>query len=109
MTNPVTPPPELVQEWTSYANEEDGMDVWSRFATWSAQWGADQELEACCKVLEVSDRNAREFLYAARRPKPPSLKKQALAALGRYMTGETILTNESVDTIRRALEELPDN
>jgi hypothetical protein len=44
----------------------------------------------------------------ATRPKPPSLKEQALTALTRYTTGETILTNESVDTIRRALEQLDD-
>jgi hypothetical protein len=45
---------------------------------------------------------------AARRPKPPSLKEQALTALERYMTGETILTKDSLDTIRRALEQLPE-
>jgi hypothetical protein len=41
-------------------------------------------------------------------PKPPSLKEQALTALTRYTTGETILTNGSVDIIRRALEQLDD-
>ena len=45
---------------------------------------------------------------AALRPKPPSLKEQALAVLTQYMTGKTILTNDSVDTIRRALEALDD-
>jgi hypothetical protein len=47
-------------------------------------------------------------LRAARRPKPPSLKEQALAVLTQYMTGKTILTKDSVDTIRRALEALDD-
>ena len=49
-----------------------------------------------------------DSLRAARRPKPPSLKEQALAVLTQYMTGKTILTNDSVDTIRRALEALDD-
>jgi hypothetical protein len=40
---------------------------------------------------------------------PLRLKEQALTALTRYTTGETILTNESVDTIRRALEQLPNH
>ena len=47
--HPITPPPELVQEWTSLANEEEGHEVWSSIATQAAQWGADQELEACCE------------------------------------------------------------
>ena len=38
----------------------------------------------------------------------PSLKEQALAVLTQYMTGETILTKDSVDTIRRALDALDD-
>jgi len=75
-----------------------------------AQQIADQELEACCEWL---DQNTGRWdllveLRAARRPKPLSLKEQALTALTRYTTGETILTNESVDTIRRALESIPD-
>ena len=117
MTNPITAPPELVQQWGHNANlsgvpYDDETGHWAyeqHIATRAAQWGADQELEACCKVLEVSDRNAREFLYAARRPKPPSLKEQALAVLTQYMTGKTILTQDSVDTIRRAIEALPDD
>ncbi len=115
MTNSSTPPLELVQQWGHDANlsgvphNDEHWAYEQHIATRAAQWGADQELEACCKVLEVSDRNAREFLYAARRPKPPSLKEQALAVLTQYMTGKTILTQDSVDTIRRALEALPDD
>jgi hypothetical protein len=114
MTRPINPPSELVQQWGHDANlsgvphNDEHWAYEQHIATRAAQWGADQELEACCKVLEVSDRNAREFLYAARRPKPPSLKEQALAVLTQYMTGKTILTNDSVDTIRRALEALPE-
>jgi len=102
VTDPVTPPPELVQQWI---REEDGLQ---HVATRAAQWGADQELEACCKVLEVSDRNAREFLYAARRPKPPSLKERALHELADVYNRDKI-DDSAYDTIRLALEALPDD
>ena len=53
-------------------------------ATELAQKIADQELEACCEWLD-SQAWAVEYglpnLRAARRPKPPSLKEQALGAL----------------------------
>ncbi len=98
----ITPPPELVQQWR---NEEPYEGLLSR----AAQYGADQELEACCKVLEVSDRNAREFLYAARRPKPKplSLKEQALEMLENAWEGGHV-NNNAAQTIRRALEALDD-
>jgi len=47
--------------------------------TVAAQWGADQELEACCEWLMYE--NDRQGLRAACRPKPPSLKEQAIAVL----------------------------
>ncbi len=68
----------------------------------AARWGADQELEACCALLELSDSNARDFLQSARRPKPPSLKEQALAAAAE------LEGFKGVDITRRALEALPD-
>jgi hypothetical protein len=75
------------------------------------QQARDQELEACNGWLvlygygDVVDR-----LRAARRPKPPSLKEQALEALNEADQG----LNESEwrprsNTIRRALEALPDD
>jgi hypothetical protein len=109
--HPVTPPPELVRHWSRFQGDTDPEALWFRIANEAAQWGADRELEACCKVLEVSDRNAREFLYAARRPNPPSLKEQALeeldgiAAVFRMSHGGNIVC----DKIRRALEALPDD
>jgi hypothetical protein len=109
---PITPPPELVREWMERTEYDE--HTWfyeSYIAERAAQWGADQELEACCLWLNGGskiDYDTAALLRAARRPKPPSLKEQALTALTRYTTGETILTNESVDTIRRALEQLDD-
>jgi len=105
--HPITPPPELVEQWADILASRSDEAVFSL----AAQWGADQELEACCEYLvrcaQWEPEDVAE-LRAARRPKPPSLKEQALTALTRYTTGETILTNESVDTIRRALEQLDD-
>ena len=98
--HPITPPPELVQQWI---NEEQGVFA-EHIATQAARWGADQELEACCKLLELSDSNAREFLCAARRPKPPSLKEQALEALDEEHADMRI---QNYKLIRSALESLP--
>jgi hypothetical protein len=49
-------------------------------ATRAAQWGADQELEACCEQLKILTHTVEE-LRARRRPKPPTLKEQALLQL----------------------------
>ena len=140
--HPITPPPELVGQWLCSEDYEwDPLKQASitittnrlqNVATQAAQWGADQELEACCEWLRKDD-DAYQLvglravyldheLHAARRPKPPSLKEQALGALSRAdknaltnpLTGEVvalraILSKEQSDTIRRALNELPDN
>jgi hypothetical protein len=51
-----------------------------------------------------------ELLRAARRPKPPSLKKQAYAALDTYIYGNPDHGDKqnTYNTIRRALEALPE-
>jgi hypothetical protein len=130
MTHPITPPPELVQQWLEelYGGPVSVISPFDqRVLIAAAQWGADMELEACCVELSKNTLNGAFYvgkegcpswhhfalkvidkLRAARRPKPPSLKEQALTALTRYTTGETILTNGSVDIIRRALEQLDD-
>ena len=78
------------------------------FATCAARWGADQELEACCALMELSDSNARDFLQSARRPQLLSLKEQALDALAHIATGPNPTAFlDCQDTIRRALEQLP--
>jgi len=75
-------------------------------ATELAQQIADQELEACCEALDnLNDGYWSEKLRAARRPKPPSLKEQALETL-KYP--KDLWSESEVDTIRRALEQLDD-
>lgn len=82
MTNqhPITPPPELITDWCKQRaciSEPGPIHVW--LATEAARWGSDQELEACVNYIDnnMSGNKAREF-RAIRRPKPPSLKEQAL-------------------------------
>jgi hypothetical protein len=105
MTNhPIIPPPELVEDWAYLFVDHTDTEVFSAVA----QWGADQELEACCEWLQDPDLNVDTYkLRVARRPKPPSLKEQALAALNEIedeMLGPTIQEK----LIRRALEALPE-
>ena len=113
MTNhPITPPSELVWEWTSLANEEEGDEVWSSIATQAARWGADQELEACCTWLSDHGYIAADpKLRTARRPKPPTLKEQALAQLDAIQLDLDIsnIYGANTDTIRKALEALPND
>ena len=130
--HPIIPPPELVQEWwdkvpgtfTSMVDE-------THLATQAAQWGADQELEACCEwvgnvaIVQIAD-NLRAIrrpkppslkeqvlvqiadnLRAIRRPKPPSLKEQALSELNLTADPDGAeLSRTQVELIRRALEAL---
>jgi hypothetical protein len=106
--HPITPPNELVQQWMEEAHDQPpGPDV-RVIATQAAQWGADQELEALLVWLRVKGfDNLASDLLAARRPKPPSLKEQALEQLGCIQTDlNKFGMGISTDTIRRALEAL---
>jgi hypothetical protein len=102
--HPITPPPELVQQWWESTIPGIETSIKDQLRTQAARWGADQELEACCEwvnddlAYDVADR-----LRAARRPKPPSLKEQALKTLD----GLT-LPDDAFETIRFALEALDD-
>jgi hypothetical protein len=87
----------------------------------AAQWGADQELEACCDhmrdhqwgFVDLPDGTKIHraiYLQQTRRPKPPSLKEQAHDAYWalRHGSGGDRNENQNWDTIRRALEALPE-
>jgi hypothetical protein len=114
MTDPnnITPPPELVQGWRNAAPTEPGsIDREHWLIDKAAQWGADQELEACCKWLDEAGLHLDgRYLRAARRPKPPSLKEQALEAFERFTSGNNGIVDDMRDgsLIRRALEQLHD-
>ena len=108
--HPITPPTELVQEWTSLACEEEGCETWSSIATQAARWGADQQLAEDAKWLDQHALDAPhlkitpvgESLKEAMRPKPPSLKEQALVVLDGCSNR---LDSAHENTIRKALEE----
>jgi hypothetical protein len=101
--HPITPPPELVQQWYDQAKKDPcGPINW--VAVKAAQWGAGTELEACCKWLAVAWKSyAAVELRAARRPKPPSLKEQAIAVLE-----DAELDAAHYNILLRALEQLDD-
>ena len=103
--HPITPPRELLDKWNnlSLSTQEIFVIV--------AQWGADQELKACCKWMKrEGHEHEHAELLAARRFKPPSLKEQALDQLDHILThdneGRTVGVDVSI--IRRALEALPE-
>jgi hypothetical protein len=107
--HPITPPPELFAEWLAKAKrlhpEESTGFIAGEIARLACQAGADQELEACCEWLAIHFAGVEKILRAARRPKPPSLKEQALEQLE---TIQCLLDMHELrsDTIRRALEAL---
>ena len=99
----ITPPPELLQLWLAqHADYNKGIN---ELLIEAAQYGADQELEACCELMDRDFMAGPSDLRAARRPKPPSLKEQALETL-KYP--KDLWSENEVDTIRRAIETLPD-
>ena len=126
--HPITPPPELTQEWSCDCPLTDPFSREFYVATQAARWGADQqlkldaeqinqawqkgadqELEACCEWLDehlAYENNVTDNLRAARRPKPPSLKERALQAWAAVEAGTDDQTAMAV--IRRALEALPE-
>jgi hypothetical protein len=110
--HPIAPPPELVQQWLKEfygAKLQYVAEASIHLAARAAQWGANKELEACCELLRQKGVPAWSLLRLHRRPKPPSLKEQALAALEDGDTGPgASLTSNEVDIIRRALEQLDD-
>ena len=112
MTNqhPIVPSPEQVDQWFDDAMQLNSTPKYY-IATQAAQWGADQELEATLGLMETLNIRGVDYVRNARRPKPPSLKEQALVAL--QFVDEKLdlpLHNHcnAIHTIRRALEALDD-
>ena len=115
MTNhPITPPAVLIRHWRAElpAGVFDGYKYPQReteLCIQAAQWGADQELAACCEwFANEGYGTAPDRIRMHRRPEPPSLKEQALAALHAVAIGANDIReqHQDLDTIRRALEQL---
>ena len=98
-----------VEQWSDELAMRSDHAVLAR----AAQWGADQELEACVELVNdwaqrLGYSHYGAELRAARRPQPPSLKEQALQMLGTNERDAHYIP-EITDTIRRALEALPND
>jgi len=115
--HPVTPPPELVQQWVAATESNDCIGAFptkfeQRICTAAAQWGADQQLAEDAKWLDHNALNEPylritplgESLKEAMRPKQPSLKEQALDEL---VAAERLYPADW-SIIRRAIEALPE-
>jgi hypothetical protein len=125
----IVPPPELRCQWLD--NDHFPMvtgthellsitkDRLNSVMDQAAQWGADMELEAVIDLAGQSDLPEEDRYFdgftvagirAARRPKPPSLKEQALKLLRPLSnpvmpgTPEYRLYEPQAEIIRRALE-----
>jgi hypothetical protein len=118
--HPITPPPELVKKIFGDAlRGSDGQhDYELRLIHAAYAAGADQELEACCAHMRDHQWGFVErpdgtkihravYLQQSRRPKPPSLKAQALHELNDVYNRDKI-DDSTYDTILRALEALDD-
>lgn len=109
--HPITPPPELVKKWI------DANRTWLRgIALEAAQWGADQQLAKDAEWLDQHALDAPHLkitpvgasLKEAMRPKPPTLKEQALCELVNAYNSDQI-NDSTYDTIRKALKALPND
>ncbi len=98
------------EEWECFTHVETiptGSNRLAYIAAQAARWGADQELEACCAWIPKLTPWDADQLRADRRPKPPSLKDQALIHFESYAASFETSGGDS-DLIRRALEQLDD-
>ena len=111
--HPAIPPADLLKAWEDkWFDEEEHADV---LLIEAFQAGADQELEACCAFAEaqpwglVNGPHVADVIYTARRPKPPSLKVEALRGLeGLAARLEEAGLPADLTVLYRALEQLDD-
>lgn len=110
--HPITPPSELLQLW--FEQHDDYNKGINELLIEAAQYGADQELEACIDWIANARNSGMGWdiaaslsgdLRAARRPKPPSLRELALEALNRM---DQFPNLEDQQIVRCALEQLDD-
>ena len=108
MTNehPITPPPELLDEWCM----DPTLSNWRDIAHQAAQWGADLELEACCEWLECNYNYPQVKPSSSRRQTPRAAELEGSGVGGAGCTAYTCcqVTADRLATIRRALEALPE-
>ena len=105
--HPVTILADTITEWRTFYRKtyKGNLSEIDYIAANSAQWGADKELDACCAWIGPLGIKGGDTLRRARRPKPPSLKQQALEILDDCSVR---LPGAHENIIRRALEQLND-
>jgi hypothetical protein len=114
------PTPDQLLEWYEAASEMAGAGnnlpfLLGKVFRLAYAAGADAELEACCSFFDLDGQpRVANSLRAARRPKPPSLKQQAIKSLDLLMGDLACLYHDEdhsfhSDRIRRAIESLPDD
>ena len=127
--HPITTPLELVEQWREQAPPDRrsslGRELWliDRSADWGydqrgevneakLQQARDEELEACCQLLDGLGEDG-ERLRLHRRCKPPSLKKQMLARTKAILNDPNRIllaeVRETLELNQRALKALPDD
>jgi hypothetical protein len=116
MTHPINPPQRLVDQWLADAcgkHQQHKGGISGYLAERAAQWGADAELQAIerwflhfYRTETWMNRDLRT-LKETRRPKPPSLKQQALDSLAKIVDNKATYLDASI--IRQALEALNDD
>jgi hypothetical protein len=107
--HPIQPSTELVGQCMEMFKSGTRMEAMCEVA---AQWGADEELHAICAWLDHGHIGYLiDPLLCTRRPKAPSLRKQAYDALDTYIYGEPNPKDKerTYNTIRKALEALPND
>ena len=113
--HPITPPLELVEQLRASAPHgirDAGVTRELHLIAAAFAAGANQELEACVEWVSQwcgrwpDGTQPETELRAARRPKPPSLKEQALRELGGLEKRVNLQCN--LAAIRRAIEALND-
>ena len=111
--HPITPPHDQVYWWWEKACKKPPSSFYEKLdyvAAKAAEWGADQELEACCEWLRQFKPQGDVLsaqLLRHRRPKSKSRRQRALDALTQME--DQCLSAELAAEIRNALEELLDD
>lgn len=122
--HPITPPPELVQQWLTapeYAGEMVSMTErrLQEIADRAALRGADRRLEQCVDWVNKYESDwlngyeregpAAEQMRNAFRPKPPSLKELGREALQNIHAAVVMETGgRELDVLKEIVESLPD-
>ena len=85
INHPITPPEQMIELWKDIA--DDAWNPLTCLAIQAAEWGADQELEACCSIAltalccgtKQQRRNLVSQIRETRRPK--TLQERALSVI----------------------------